>query len=349
MSVFVRCVLILHKFSADNGLNTRSEGDQTGCRDSPMNIWQKPITMSYPCITYSENKHMIKIEMDTGSGFCFGVVNAIKKAEQELDNASPLYCLGDIVHNGSEVERLNKRGLQIIEHEEFDSLKNVRVLFRAHGEPPSTYLAAKANHIQVIDATCPVVLKLQQRIKHAYETHPHHEWQIVIYGKIGHAEVNGLVGQTGNTAIVVEHWEDLDQVDMNKNICLFAQTTKSISGFNNLVETIKKKINPAVSFEFYDTICRQVSNRIPNIRTFAVRHDIVFFVSGTKSSNGKALFDECKAVNPNSHLISTPEDITPSLLKGVSTAGICGATSTPKWLMEEVAKKLEKIASVTND
>jgi 4-hydroxy-3-methylbut-2-enyl diphosphate reductase len=292
---------------------------------------------------------MIKIEMDSGSGFCFGVVNAITKAEQELDKDDSLFCLGDIVHNGSEVERLSKRGLRTIEHEEFSKLKNARILFRAHGEPPATYLAAKANNIQVIDATCPVVLKLQQRIKNAYKTHPKEDWQIVIYGKIGHAEVNGLVGQTENSAIVVEHIEDLDRVDLNKNICLFSQTTKSIAGFNKLVETIKKKINPTVSFEFYDTICRQVSNRIPNIRTFAVRHDIVFFVSGKKSSNGKALFDECKAVNPNSHLISTPEDITPSLLKGVSTVGICGATSTPKWLMEEVAKELEKIASVTND
>lgn len=292
---------------------------------------------------------MVKIEMDSGSGFCFGVVNAITKAEQELNNNTPLYCLGDIVHNGSEVDRLNKRGLQTIEHDEFANLKNARVLFRAHGEPPSTYLAAKANNIQVVDATCPVVIKLQQRIKRAFETHPKEEWQIVIYGKIGHAEVNGLVGQTENTAIVVEHIEDLDRVDMNKNICLFSQTTKSISGFNKLVETIKTQINPAVSFEFYDTICRQVSNRIPNIRNFAVRHDIVFFVSGKKSSNGKALFEECKAVNPNSYLISTPEDITPSLLEGVSSIGICGATSTPKWLMEEVAKELEKISIETNN
>jgi 4-hydroxy-3-methylbut-2-enyl diphosphate reductase len=289
---------------------------------------------------------MITIEMDAGSGLCFGVVNAITKAEQELNANSSLYCLGDIVHNGSEVERLNKKGLQTIDRDVFEKIKNARVLFRAHGEPPSTYLMAQRNNIQVIDATCPVVLRLQQRIKEAYESHPKDSWQIVIYGKIGHAEVIGLVGQTNNTAIVVEHIENLDLVDFNKNICLFAQTTKSVVGFNQLVETIQQKIGANVNFEFYDTICRQVANRIPNIRTFAVRHDIVFFVSGQKSSNGKALFDECKAVNPNSYLISTPEDIDPSSLKGVSTIGICGATSTPKWLMEQVAEKLKTVTQI---
>jgi 4-hydroxy-3-methylbut-2-enyl diphosphate reductase len=292
---------------------------------------------------------MITIEMDSSSGFCFGVVNAITKAEQELDNSSPLFCLGDIVHNGSEVERLKKRGLQTIDHKTLDTLKNARILFRAHGEPPSTYLLAQRNNIQVIDATCPVVLRLQQRIKTAFESHPTDNWQIVIYGKIGHAEVNGLVGQTDNTAIVIEHIEDLELVDFNKNICLFAQTTKSVTGFNQLVETIQNRINANVTFEFYDTICRQVANRIPNIRTFAVRHDIVFFVSGQKSSNGKALFDECQAVNPNSYLISTPEDIDPTLLNNVSSIGICGATSTPKWLMEQVAEKLRSITQITND
>jgi 4-hydroxy-3-methylbut-2-en-1-yl diphosphate reductase len=287
---------------------------------------------------------MINIEIDTGSGFCFGVVNAIKKSEEELNDNRSLYSLGDIVHNGSEVERLNKKGLQTIDHAQLAAMKDSRVLFRAHGEPPSTYQLAQQNHIQVIDATCPVVLKLQQRIKKAYESHPKEVWQIVIYGKIGHAEVIGLMGQTDNSAIVIEGIDDLHKVDLNRNICLFAQTTKPVSGFNALVETIEQRKGANVIFEYYDTICRQVANRIPNIRTFAVRHDIVFFVSGQKSSNGKALFDECKAVNPNSYLISKPEDIEPSLIRNVSSIGICGATSTPVWLMEQVAEKLKEIA-----
>jgi 4-hydroxy-3-methylbut-2-enyl diphosphate reductase len=292
---------------------------------------------------------MINIEIDSGSGFCFGVVNAIKKSELELENQQPLFSLGDIVHNGSEVERLNSKGLKTIDHADLAGMQGARVLFRAHGEPPSTYEMAKQNNIQVIDATCPVVLKLQQRIRKAYETHPKEDWQIVIYGKIGHAEVIGLMGQTDNSAIVIEGIDDLDKVDLNKNICLFAQTTKPISGFNKLVQTIEERKGANVNFEYYDTICRQVANRIPNIRIFAVRHDIVFFVSGQKSSNGKALFDECKAVNPNSYLISKPEDIDPLLVRNVSSIGICGATSTPVWLMEQVAEKLRTITELSNN
>jgi len=279
---------------------------------------------------------------------CFGVVNAITKAEQELSSNDSLYCLGDIVHNGSEVERLNAKGLKTTDLKTFKELKNTKILFRAHGEPPSNYRLAKANNVQIIDATCPVVLKLQQRVKEAYHSHPKDTWQIVIYGKKGHAEVIGLEGQTGNNAIVVEDIDDLDKLDFNKNICLFAQTTKSITGFNQLVESIKNRLNANAKCEYFDTICRQVSNRIPNIRTFAAHHDIVFFVCGHKSSNGKALYDECKAINPRSYMISQPADIDPSLLVNVNSIGICGATSTPTWLMEEVAGKLRTMTETMN-
>ncbi|WP_321438394.1 4-hydroxy-3-methylbut-2-enyl diphosphate reductase [uncultured Bacteroides sp.] len=286
---------------------------------------------------------MIKVEIDKGSGFCFGVVTAIKKAEEELAKGETLYCLGDIVHNSKEVERLKDMGLITINHDEFKELHNAKVLLRAHGEPPETYDIAKDNNIEIIDATCPVVLKLQQRIKQQYGIHENTDKQIVIYGKNGHAEVLGLVGQTSGEAIVIENLEEVKKLDFSKNIRLYSQTTKSLDGFKEIVEYIKEHISHEASFEFYDSICRQVANRMPHIRTFAASHDLIFFVSGKKSSNGKVLFNECCKVNPNSFLIDSPDEINPRLLQGVSTIGICGATSTPKWLMEEIQKYIENI------
>ncbi len=288
---------------------------------------------------------MTKVEIDEGSGFCFGVVTAIRKAEEELAKGGILYCLGDIVHNSREVERLKNMGLITIGHEEFERLHDVKVLLRAHGEPPETYEIARRNHIEIIDATCPVVLRLQKKIKQEYDNNG--ERQIVIYGKNGHAEVLGLVGQTCGKAIVIEKLDEAKTLDFSKSICLYSQTTKSLDEFKQIVQYIKEHIAPDVSFEYYDTICRQVANRIPNIRTFAAAHDLIFFVSGKKSSNGKMLFSECLKVNPNSHLIDNVAEIDSNLLHDVRSIGICGATSTPKWLMEEVQKAiLDKLRDI---
>ncbi len=279
---------------------------------------------------------MVNIEIDSGSGFCFGVTTAIRKAEEELAKGNTLYCLGDIVHNGQECERLKKMGLITINHEEFARLHDVKVLLRAHGEPPETYELAKKNNIEIIDATCPVVLRLQQRIKQEYDKSA--DIQIVIYGKNGHAEVLGLVGQTNGQAIVIEGMKEVNRLDFSKDIRLYSQTTKSLDEFRQIVEYIQAHILPNATFEYHDTICRQVANRMPNIRTFASNHDLIFFVCGRKSSNGKILFQECKKVNPNTFLIDQPEEIDNSVLKGATSIGICGATSTPKWLMEECKK-----------
>ena len=281
---------------------------------------------------------MVNIEIDNGSGFCFGVTTAIQKAEEELAKGNTLYCLGDIVHNGQECERLKKMGLTTINHEEFAQLHDVKVLLRAHGEPPATYELAQKNHIEIIDATCPVVLRLQKRIKQEYSKSS--DAQIVIYGKNGHAEVLGLVGQTNGQAIVIESIKEIDRLDFNKDIRLYSQTTKSLDEFRQIVEYIQEHISPDASFEYHDTICRQVANRMPNIRKFAASHDLIFFVCGRKSSNGKILYHECKKVNSNSYLIDQPEEIDKSLLQDVKSIGICGATSTPKWLMEECKKKI---------
>lgn len=284
---------------------------------------------------------MVKVEIDEGSGFCFGVVTAINKAEEELTNGGTLYCLGDIVHNSREVERLKEMGLITINHDEFNRLHNAKVLLRAHGEPPETYAIACRNNIEIIDATCPVVLRLQKKIKQEYGQEDGGEKQIVIYGKNGHAEVLGLVGQTAGEAIVIEKLEEAKKLDFSRSIRLYSQTTKSLDEFQDIVEYIKKHISPGVTFEYYDTICRQVANRIPNIRRFAASHDLIFFVSGKKSSNGKILFSECKKVNPNSHLIDSAEEIDNSLLAGMNSIGVCGATSTPKWLMEEISETIK--------
>lgn len=279
---------------------------------------------------------MLKVEIDEGSGFCFGVTTAIRKTEEELAKSDTLYCLGDIVHNGRECERLKQLGLNTIDHEEFARLKNTKVLLRAHGEPPRTYELAKQNNIELIDATCPVVLRLQKRIKQEFDTpNPEgREKQIVIFGKNGHAEVLGLVGQTNGQAIIIENLEEAEKLDFSKDIRLYSQTTKSLDEFRQIVAYIQEHISPNATFQYYDTICRQVANRMPDIRKFTARHDLVFFVCGHKSSNGKILFQECLKVNPNSYQIDRPEEIDRKLLEGVQSIGICGATSTPKWLME---------------
>lgn len=287
---------------------------------------------------------MIEVEIDNGSGFCFGVVNAIKSAEKELKTSKDnLYCLGDIVHNNQEVDRLKADGLHSIVHEDLKSLQGKKVLLRAHGEPPSTYQIAKENNITIIDATCPVVLRLQQRINKCYMETRTQNAQIVIYGKKGHAEVNGLVGQTEGNAIVVEKIEDVEVLDFNKDIYLFSQTTKPLDGFHGIIEDIRAKISPEARFTFYDTICRQVTNRMPNIKEFASNHDWIYFVAGKKSSNGKVLFEECKKANPNTLFVSDPEEITEALPKGITRVGVCGATSTPKWQMEAVADRVREL------
>lgn len=286
---------------------------------------------------------MLEVEIDKDSGFCFGVVTAINSAEQELNNAETLYCLGDIVHNNLEVERLKTLGLHTIGHNEFSSLKNKKVLLRAHGEPPSTYYTAQKNNISIIDATCPVVLRLQHKIHSCYVEIKDNNTQLVIYGKKGHAEVNGLVGQTDGTAIVIEKKEDLNCLDYTRHISLFSQTTKSLDGFREIVNEIKERLSKGVRFNYYDTICRQVVNRLPNIKRFASAHDWIYFVAGKKSSNGKMLFEECRKANPNSVFITNANEIKEPLPPYVSKVGVCGATSTPKWLMEEVAVRISNL------
>lgn len=280
------------------------------------------------------------IEIDQESGFCFGVTRAIRKAEEELQGGQQLYCLGDIVHNGKECDRLKKMGLITIDHDEYEKIHNAKVLLRAHGEPPGTYLKAHENHINIIDATCPVVLHLQERIKKEYQTN-NPQRQIVIFGKKGHAEVLGLVGQTEGTAIVLESPEDVNKLDFNRDISLYSQTTKPLDGFRKIVEYIQEHISPQATFKYFDTICRQVANRMPNIRKFAARHDVILFVCGKKSSNGRVLYNECQSVNPNTHLIDAAQEIDLTWFENCSSVGICGATSTPKWLMEECKAYIE--------
>ena len=308
----------------------------------------------------------MQIEIDNGSGFCFGVTTAIKKAEEELAQGETLYCLGDIVHNGMECERLRQMGLVTINHDDMRELHDVKVLLRAHGEPPATYELARQNNIEIIDATCPVVLKLQNRIKEKWKealdlrslaTEGTQErgkrkvesgrWkedslspQIVIFGKKGHAEVLGLVGQTQSTAIVIENFDEVTKLDFSRDIYLYSQTTKSLDEFHRIVAYIQAHIAPDAVFQSFDTMCRSVANRMPNISQFAARHDLILFVCGRKSSNGKVLYNECLRVNPNTHQIEGPEEIHAEWLKDIQTVGICGATSTPKWLMEQCRDEL---------
>ena len=289
----------------------------------------------------------MNVEIDENSGFCFGVVTAINKAEEELQSGGQLYCLGDIVHNAREVERLRDKGLKTITHQDLEKLKDVKVLLRAHGEPPQTYAMADDNNIRIIDATCPVVLQLQRRIKKTYDDGVEAQKNgarkplIVIYGKNGHAEVNGLVGQTNGEAVVIQDKQELDTLDFDRDIILYSQTTKSIEGFNEIVEEIGKRKKTG-KFEYYDTICRQVANRMNMMKEFARNHDVIFFVSGAKSSNGKVLFEMCKNVNPHTFLISDESQIDFSLIENAESVGVCGATSTPLWLMEKVAKSISE-------
>ncbi|MBS7393064.1 MAG: 4-hydroxy-3-methylbut-2-enyl diphosphate reductase [Muribaculaceae bacterium] len=285
---------------------------------------------------------MAVIEIDQYSGFCFGVTRAINMAEEQLADTGHLYCLGDIVHNSNEVERLKQEGLETITHEQLKELHDVNVLLRAHGEPPETYEIARRNNIKIIDATCPVVLKLQQRIKHTYNDEPN-EPQIVIYGKRGHAEVNGLVGQTSGKALVIESVNEIDKIDFSRNVYLYSQTTKSVQELKKIIEAVKQRMTGGAELKIYDTICRSVANRIPQIREFATRHDLILFVCGSKSSNGKILFGECLDANPNSHLVSNESEINPQWLVGKKSIGICGATSTPMWLMNSVKSAIERI------
>ena len=282
----------------------------------------------------------MRVEIDEHSGFCFGVVNAISKAEEELRKGE-LYCIGDIVHNSREVERLEGMGLRSIDHEQFQQLRDCRVLFRAHGEPPSSYETAERNHIEVVDASCPVVLHLQQKIREAYERMQMAGGQVVIYGQRGHAEVNGLVAQTNGEAIVVEGDADVEQIDFSKPLVVFSQTTKSLEGFERVVERIKCSARNKV--EVNDTICRKVANRIPQLRDFASRHDVILFVSGGKSSNGRQLFNVCREVNPHTYFIQEEEDLQAEMFREARSVGISGATSTPKWVMEEIADKVKSL------
>jgi len=291
----------------------------------------------------------MQVTIDPHSGFCFGVVYAIQMAEDELDNSGQLYCLGDIVHNNVEVDRLRAKGLEIIDHERLKGLNDCKVLIRAHGEPPETYKIALENNIELIDASCPVVLKLQNRVRISVDEMTEKDGQVVIYGEAGHAEVMGLVGQTKGEAILVRNEEDLDKVDYSKHIYFFSQTTKSTRGFEKMKALIEERSKKAqeeeVNDEFLnsnDTVCRQVSNREPQLKKFSDAHDVIIFVSGKKSSNGKVLFEVCKSINPQTYFISDVDEIQTSWIEGSKSVGICGATSTPMWLMKKVEDHLRK-------
>ena len=283
----------------------------------------------------------MRVEIDRRSGFCFGVINAIRAAENELETTDKLYCLGDIVHNGMEVERLEKMGLESISKEKYFTLKDCKVLIRAHGEPPETYEYAKNNNIELIDATCPVVLTLQEKVKISYKATKEEKGQIVIYGKKGHAEIEGLNGQTMNNALIIESIDEIDKIDFTRPVALYSQTTKRVEDFHNIANMVKSKMKTGIPIEIKDTICRQVSNRVPNLKKFAANFDMILFVAGIKSSNGQYLYTICKEENPNSHFISKLEQIDKQWFEGVNSVGICGATSTPNWLMEDVAKWIE--------
>ena len=291
----------------------------------------------------------LKITVDPKSGFCFGVVYAIEMAENILKDDNKLYCLGDIVHNNREVDRLNNLGLEIIDHKRLSELNDCKVLIRAHGEPPSTYEIALKNNIELLDASCPVVLKLQHQIKEGYETIKKIDGRVIIYGKEGHAEVTGLVGQTNGEAIIVTTKEDISKIDFEKPIYIYSQTTKSPKAFQDIVDEIKKELidlgkDVDLKFVVHDTLCRQVSGREPQLKAFASENDVIVFVSGTKSSNGKMLFLSCKEQNKQSYFVSDTKEIDENWFKNSNSVGICGATSTPRWLMDEVADHIKQIS-----
>ncbi|SNC68217.1 4-hydroxy-3-methylbut-2-enyl diphosphate reductase [Hymenobacter gelipurpurascens] len=292
----------------------------------------------------------MNVTIDKNSGYCFGVEFAIQMAEDELAHDETLYCLGDIVHNRMEVERLHGLGLRIIEREQLEQLHDAKVLIRAHGEPPETYALALRNNIELIDASCPVVLKLQNRVKHAFDATTRQNGQVVIYGQPGHAEVIGLTGQTRNEALIVMTEADLDQIDFTRPVTLFSQTTKSTAGFYHMKQVIEERIAAAggslESFDANDSICRQVSNREPALAKFAVQHDVIIFVSGRKSSNGKALFSVVNKTNPRSYFVENEQELDEEWFQGAESVGICGATSTPMWLMQRVKERIEGVAEM---
>jgi 4-hydroxy-3-methylbut-2-enyl diphosphate reductase len=290
----------------------------------------------------------MQVTIDKYSGFCFGVVYAIQMAEEVLKQEGSLYCLGDIVHNNKEVERLNSLGLKIINHADLENLSDCKVLIRAHGEPPSTYKLAMKNNIQLLDASCPVVLKLQHQIKEGHEELKDISGQVIIFGKEGHAEVTGLVGQTNGEAIIITTVDDLEKIDFSKSISIYSQTTKSPQAFKEITLEIEKRVklssNSEVKYIVNDTLCRQVSGREPQLKQFSIENDVIVFVSGKKSSNGKMLYKSCKSENPNSYFISDVDELDSDWFKHSKTVGICGATSTPRWLMENVQKQIEKFS-----
>lgn len=294
----------------------------------------------------------LAVDIDPDSGFCFGVTTAINRAERELGGSGPLYCLGDIVHNSAEIERLAAKGLRTVTHSDLDSLPSgSRLLLRAHGEPPSTYAAAERLHINLVDATCPVVLRLQQRIKADYDNslRTRSPLQIVIYGQTGHAEVNGLVGQTDGSAIVIETPRQAAAlIRPHIPVALYSQTTMPLEGFRDVIQAIRAAIHPDIPFRHYDTVCRQVSGRVDSLRRFASTHHVVLFVAGTKSSNGRVLYNHCLGCNPRTYMVDGPDAVKPQWLhtdtSGPLSVGICGATSTPRWLMEQVALRLKSLS-----
>jgi len=290
----------------------------------------------------------MQVTIDKYSGFCFGVVYAIQMAEEVLKQEGSLYCLGDIVHNNKEVERLNSLGLKIINHADLENLSDCKVLIRAHGEPPSTYKLAMKNNIQLLDASCPVVLKLQHQIKEGHEELKDIDGQVIIFGKEGHAEVTGLVGQTNGEAIIITTVDDLEKIDFSKSISIYSQTTKSPQAFKDITLEIEKRVklssNSEVKYIVNDTLCRQVSGREPQLKQFSIENDVIIFVSGKKSSNGKMLYKSCKSENPNSYFVSDVDELNSDWFKHSKTVGICGATSTPRWLMENVQKQIEKFS-----
>ena len=296
----------------------------------------------------------MEVTIDKNSGYCFGVEFAIQMAEDELEEENTLYCLGDIVHNDMEVRRLYEKGLRIIDREELKELHDCKVLIRAHGEPPETYQLALKNSIQLIDASCPVVLKLQNRVKHSYDKMQEVEGQVVIYGQKGHAEVVGLTGQTNKEAIVVTTPEDLKSVDFTRPVTLYSQTTKSTKGFYDIKERIEEQLKihrggdlTVKDFNANDSICRQVSNREPHLHRFSQQYDVIIFVSGKKSSNGKALYSVCKQQNEQSYFIENESELEPEWFNEAASVGVCGATSTPMWLMERIAKHIKTMAGET--
>ncbi len=288
------------------------------------------------------------VTIDPHSGFCFGVVHAIDVAERELKKTPELYCLGDIVHNNMEVNRLREKGLVIISHEDLAGLRDCKVMIRAHGEPPETYQTALRNNIELVDASCPIVLNLQNEVRQGYEEVSARNGQVVIYGKTGHAEVNGLKGQTNGRAIIVGDEADLSMIDFTRPVRLYSQTTKSVEGFNRIVRLIGERMKAAKpeeepDFRWSDSICRQVSNRSNQLREFSSNYDAVVFVSGKKSSNGMILYEACREINPRTYLVSDKSELRREWFNDTESVGVCGATSTPMWLMEEVAAGIRSI------